>query len=182
MSLLLVASTNPVKIQAAQRGFAQAWPDVPWQLEGVSVPSGVADQPMTDAETLQGAQQRVERLARLRTEAAFWVGIEGGLQREVDGLHCLAWVVARRADGRQGAARSASFRLPPALTALVDQGLELGHADDQLFGRENSKQKDGTVGYLTRGLIPREDYYLHALTFALVPFLQEQWYEGGEIV
>ena len=42
-----------------------------------------------------------------------------------------------------------SFDLPPAVAALVRQGMELGHANDHVFSLHNSKQSGGAVGSLT---------------------------------
>ncbi|EED93722.1 predicted protein, partial [Thalassiosira pseudonana CCMP1335] len=45
-----------------------------------------------------------------------------------------------------GYAKTASFLLPPAISELVlEQGMELGHADDIVFDRVNSKHGSGTV-------------------------------------
>jgi len=49
----------------------------------------------------------------------------------------------------------------------------LGHADDMVFKRENSKQKDGTVGNLTNGIIDRAEYYKPAIILALIPFINK---------
>jgi non-canonical (house-cleaning) NTP pyrophosphatase len=62
------------------------------------------------------------------------------------------------------------FYLPDEVAALVRGGMELGHADDVVFGRSNSKQEDGSVGLLTGGVINRETYYAHAVVLALIPF------------
>ena len=64
MKTLVVASTNPVKIQAALDGFRRMFPADEFEARGVSVPSGVTDQPMTDAETLQGALNRAANARR----------------------------------------------------------------------------------------------------------------------
>lgn len=54
-----------------------------------------------------------------------------------------------------GSARTASFFLPEAIATLVKGGLELGDADDKVFGSTNNKQSGGTVGHLTNGVIGR---------------------------
>lgn len=54
--------------------------------------------------------------------------------------------------------------------------MELGHADDQVFGRVDSKKKDGVVGILTHGAIDRAHYYQHALVLALIPFINNTIY------
>ena len=65
-----VASTNPVKVGAVQQALAACFPDRAVEVEGCSVPSGVADQPMSDDETKRGAMNRFpvcgERAARAR--------------------------------------------------------------------------------------------------------------------
>jgi non-canonical (house-cleaning) NTP pyrophosphatase len=69
-----------------------------------------------------------------------------------------------------GKARTATFDLPKKIIELIDSGMELGDADDVIFNRKNSKQKNGAVGILTKDLIDREKYYTHAIIMALIPF------------
>jgi len=76
---LVVASQNPVKIAATRRGFASMFPRRAFHLHPVEVPSGVRPQPLSDAETLQGALNRVQHAAHLVPQADYWVGIEGGV-------------------------------------------------------------------------------------------------------
>ncbi len=170
MPLLVVASTNPVKIQAALAGFQRVYPTQTFDVAGVSAPSGVSDQPMGDAETLRGALNRAEGARKLRPDADYWAGIEGGCG-EMDGaLQTFAWVVVL-GPGKVGRSRTGTFLLPEEVAVLVRQGMELGHADDQVFGRANSKQQNGAVGLLTGDVIDRAGYYEHAVVLALVPFL-----------
>ncbi len=76
-----------------------------------------------------------------------------------------------------GYAKTGSFLLPPKLSDLVlNKKMELGHADDLLFKRINSKYGQGTVGRLTDGQIDRDAYYVHALKLALIPWIRPQLY------
>ncbi len=183
---LIVASTNPVKIQSALHGFQQMFPNESFTVEGISVPSGVSDQPMTDEETLQGALNRATNARTAHPTADYWVGIEGGCEEKHGELWTFAWVVVinslPRLRGRAGVgvnefeewvsgkARTGAFMLPQEVAKLVRSGIELGIADDQVFGRSNSKQTNGAVGLLTADLIDRQRYYEHAVILALVPF------------
>jgi inosine/xanthosine triphosphatase len=169
MPTLVVASTNPVKIQAALDGFRRIFPAEMFEARGVSAESGVSDQPMTGAETLQGARNRAEAARRLHPNADFWVGIEGGCEDFAGDLLAFAWVVVIGHE-RAGKSRTATFSLPQEVAELVRQGVELGHADDQVFGRTDSKRKNGSVGLLTGDVIDRAAYYEHAVVLALVPF------------
>jgi non-canonical (house-cleaning) NTP pyrophosphatase len=58
MITLVVASTNPVKIQAAVSGYQRLFPGSELKAVAVSVPSDVAHQPVSDEETLRGALNR----------------------------------------------------------------------------------------------------------------------------
>ena len=68
-----------------------------------------------------------------------------------------------------------------SLSALFAEGLELGEADDRVFGRTNSKQATGAVGLLSKNLITRQSYYEHAITLALIPFLNEELYKTPSV-
>jgi inosine/xanthosine triphosphatase len=169
---VIVASTNPVKVNATRVGFEQAFPDALLIVSGVSVPSGVSDQPMTDDETHTGALNRAHRALESTPTADYAVGVEGGCAIVVDGkMQVFAWIVIRHRDGLQGEAKTGTFYLPQEVATLVQGGTELGHADDIVFGRNNSKQENGSVGLLTGNLITRETYYTHAVLLALIPFI-----------
>lgn len=169
MKSIVVASTNPVKIQAALAGFRLMFPNEIFEARGVSVPSGVSDQPMSDEETLQGARNRVYAVKEAAPEADYWAGIEGGCEERFGRLWAFAWLVVL-GDGLTGESRTATFALPEEVAALVRQGVELGDADDRVFGRSNSKQGNGAVGILTADVIDRAGYYEHAAALALIPF------------
>jgi inosine/xanthosine triphosphatase len=167
---IIVASLNPVKIKAALDGFSRMFPNSKFAVRAVSVPSGVAEQPMTSEETLQGALNRVQNIRALEPDADYWVGIEGGVDTDAGLLQSFAWIVVTGKEGRTGKARTATYYLSAETTKLVRGGMELGHADDLIFGRTNSKQKGGSVGILTDDVVTRSGYYMHAVVLALIPF------------
>ncbi len=170
---VVVASKNPVKIRAVEHGLAAIFPDRKLDVVGYSVPSDVADQPMSDAETKQGAINRVRNVALLEPLADLFVAIEGGCAFEQDSHHqeylsAFAWVVLKDKHDVWGESRSASFQLPEAVAALVRQGKELGEADDIVFGKTNSKQDNGAVGLLTDNAVTREGLYVMPMILALI--------------
>ncbi|MFQ5616647.1 MAG: inosine/xanthosine triphosphatase, partial [Anaerolineales bacterium] len=175
MPIIIIASQNPVKIEAARHGFQAMFPEMAFSFEGAAVPSGVGEQPMSDAETRRGAVNRARNAQSAHPGADFWVGIEGGVEDTPDGMTAFAWVVIW-GHGLSGQARTGTFQLPPEVTHLVRQGIELGHADDIVYQRSNSKQKDGAIGILTDGVIDRTAYYEHAVVLALVPFKKRNLY------
>ncbi len=170
MQTVIISSKNPVKRAATEKGFAAMFPDQAFSVDTLSVPSGVSDQPMSDAETLQGARNRMYAARDAAPTADYWVGIEGGCSFENGHLIVFAWVTVLSND-HYGESRTAIFRLPKEVADLVSSGIELGIADDMVFNRTNSKQGDGAIGILTHGAIDRTDYYVQAVTLALVPFV-----------
>ena len=181
---IVVGSKNPVKINAAKVGIAKAFQvqvdDI--NVIGYNSPSNVPDQPIGDDQTKLGAINRakasyesyVNENSGLKPKYA--VGLEGGIQVDNnDDMECFAWMVIF--DGSKlGSARTCSFVLPKAISSLVVNGMELGDADDAVFKVKNNKQKGGTVGHLTKGVIDRTLYYEQAIILASIPFLHEDLY------
>ncbi len=172
---VVVGSKNPVKIKCTLLAFQKALPNDIIKVEGVSVPSGVSDQPMTDTETFQGALNRTRNAKALFPSAQYWVGIEGGIEDSGSDMEAFAWVTIL-SENQSGQARTATFQLPKKIQALVRDGIELGVADDMVFKRSNSKQSNGAVGILTKDLIDRTAYYEPAVVLALIPFINSDLY------
>jgi len=168
--VVIVASQNPVKVNAALEGFSLMFPTNNYVARGATVPSGVPEQPLSDDETLRGAQNRVRNVRALEPDADYWVGIEGGVDEHEGSLRNFAWIVVTDKEGRTGKARTGAYYLPEETAKLVRGGMELGHADDLVFGRSNSKQQTGSVGLLTDNVIDRTAYYVQAVILALIPF------------
>ncbi|PVH79720.1 Maf/Ham1 [Cadophora sp. DSE1049] len=171
---IIVASKNPVKVSAALKGFQAMFPSKSYTAKGISVPSGVADQPFTSKETLQGALNRAQNAREQEPNADYWIGLEGGVEdtpeKTAGSLELFAWIVVIGKDGRVGKARTGSYYLPEEVARLVRGGMELGPADDLVFGQTNSKQGDGNVGLLTGNAVTRETAYVPTVVMALIPF------------
>lgn len=172
MTRIIVGSANPVKVQSVRRAFEAALSG-PFDVLGVKVSSGVSDQPLTDAATLQGAGNRAHRAREMQPDADFWVGIEGGVGRYNGAFEAFGWVYVLHAD-RSSSSRSATFPLPGSIQTRLADGEELGPLIDELFGVHNIKQKGGAVGMLSRELISREALYRQPLILALIPFMQPE--------
>lgn len=185
---VVVASQNPTKVDAVEEAFRRVFLNASvseaFKITGIKVDTGVAEQPMGDEETKQGALNRAETVRVLHPDADYWVGVEGGVvwhpapvtgtgQRE---LECMAWVTIIGSDGRIGKARSNGFLLPPAMATLIGSGIKQSEADNQVFGRANSGTTNGTVGYLSHDLITRTHYTADTVILALAPFIHPEHY------
>eukprot|EP00735_Rhodelphis_limneticus_P003097 TRINITY_DN14347_c0_g1::TRINITY_DN14347_c0_g1_i1::g.22860::m.22860 TRINITY_DN14347_c0_g1::TRINITY_DN14347_c0_g1_i1::g.22860 ORF type:complete len:234 (-),score=37.78,sp/C3LSV6/NCPP_VIBCM/42.47/3e-36,NTPase_I-T/PF01931.13/6.3e-48 TRINITY_DN14347_c0_g1_i1:379-1014(-) len=176
-----IGSKNVAKIRAVEHAFQKIFPQEftagEFAFVGVHAESGVSSQPFGDRETLQGAINRAKHALELCQDAHYGVGLEGGVEwdslagSEGRQLQAFAWRVVMSRDGKVGHGRTGTFQFPPRVAELIlDHGMELGHADDLVFGKTNSKEKEGAVGLLTGGVVDRAAYYEHALMLSLIPF------------
>ena len=173
ISRVAVGSTNPVKVAAVRAVLERA--GCPARVEGLAVASGVANQPVGDAETIRGATQRA-RTALDTSGADVAIGLEGGVVEEEGFMRTCAWAAAVSRDGRIGVGGSLAMMLPDRVASLVRDGVELGHAMDRVTGEHNTKHNAGAVGILTAGLVDRQRAYEWLVTYALAPFLSPDHY------
>jgi len=171
---VVVGSTNPVKIAAVSAVLARA--GCVARVEGISVPSGVSDQPEGDDETILGATQRA-KAALEASNAELAIGIEGGVVEERSHMRTCAWAAVVARDGRVGVGGSLAMPLPDRVAALVREGLELGLAMDRITGGHDTKRGAGAVGILTAGLVDRQRAYESLVTYALARFLSPAFYD-----
>ena len=129
--IIVVASTNPAKILAVRRAFETAF-QAPAETRGVAVSSGVAEQPLSNEETLRGALNRARNARLAFPEGDYWVGIEGGVEETPAGMEAFGWAVAC-SPKMESQARSASFPLPPTVARRIKNGGGLGPIMYELF-------------------------------------------------
>ena len=176
--LVIVGSTNPVKVQSTEEAFQLAFGSGS-VVQGINVDSGVGKQPIGDEETYRGALGRASNAQVAFPEADFWVGIEGGAHRVEDDWMAYAHIVILDKAGQTGKARSASFYLPQTVGDLLAEGMELGEADDLLFRTDDSKRGSGAVGLLTKGVVDRKALYKQGVSLGLIPFVNGGLFVGN---
>jgi len=174
---VLVGSRNPVKLEATKEAFSHYFDAV--DVTGINVNSKVSNQPVED-ETFAGARNRARALRTINEErkvnAVFFVGIEGGIKRLFNRWFTFGVICIMDDTGRVGYGTSPFFELPFQITEQLLDGTELGDVMDTLIGEENTKQKQGAVGYFTKGVVDRRNFYVQGLIVALIPFLNKDLY------
>ncbi len=175
MKKIIVASKNPVKSSAVLNAFRRVFPQEHFTIEGVNIPSNVSDQPMDDHETLQGARNRAEAARQIVPDADYWAGLEGGVDQVEGTWVAYAWIVVL-SGASGGQARTGIFSLPAKVARLIQEGMELGEADDIVFGTNNSKHAGGAVGLLTADALTRTELYAEGVILALIPIKNHQLY------
>lgn len=172
---IIVGSKNPVKIEAAREVFSIYF-DNP-EVESYDAPSGVNAQPVGD-ETFRGAFNRAFHLYSLFNDksgkADFYVGIEGGISMQYDRWFAFGCMCIIDSKKRHSYGLSPFFELPDTITQKLLDGVELGAVMDELTKRENTKQKEGAIGFFTRGVMNRKELYVEGLKTAIIPFLHEE--------
>ncbi|MEA1937072.1 MAG: inosine/xanthosine triphosphatase [Patescibacteria group bacterium] len=174
---ILVGSQNPVKIKASKEAFLKYFEKV--EVVGIEVDSKVSDQPVGE-ETFRGAENRALELKRInetkKLSAKFYVGIEGGIMKLYSKWFCFGGMCIINNQGKTGFGTSPCFELSDKIVQELLSGIELGEVIDKIAEDDNTKQKGGAVGFFTKGIMKRKDFYVTGLTVALVPFMNDELY------
>ncbi|RQH03536.1 DUF84 family protein [Natrarchaeobius oligotrophus] len=171
-----VGSSNPVKVDAVERALARYDPTV----IAVPVDSGVAEQPRSIAETVDGAVTRARRaLESVETTCDYGVGLEGGVARyeDVPGRYLIMWAAITDGD-RLERASGPSLRLPDEIAVRLEEGAELGPVIDDALGTDGVARGDGAAGVFTDGLTDRTTALSQAVACAFGPF-RTPHYDGS---
>lgn len=169
-----VGSTNPVKRAAVERALAAVEPTV----ETVAVDSGVAEQPTSLQETVEGAKTRARRaLAESKADTVYGIGCEGGVAQleDVPGRSLIMWAAVTDGD-RVECGGGPSIRLPDDIATAIAAGDELGPVIDRICETENTAENQGAIGILTDGMIDRTEALATAVACAFGPFRADERY------
>ncbi|WP_052283156.1 inosine/xanthosine triphosphatase [Kluyvera genomosp. 1] len=165
MHQVIVATTNPAKIQAILAAFDQIFGEGTCHIDAISVETGVPEQPFGSEETRAGARNRVANARQVKPEGDFWVAIEAG----IDEGATFSWVVIE-SRAQRGEARSATLPLPEAILDQVRAGEALGPVMSKYTGIDKIGNKEGAIGVFTAGVLTRSSVYHQAVVLALSPF------------
>ncbi|NCN06742.1 MAG: DUF84 family protein [Candidatus Pacebacteria bacterium] len=171
---IAVGSTNPVKLTAVRIAAQGQWPDA--VVEGFAVASGVAEQPRSDAETRQGAENRARAaLAVGGSKTTLGMGLEGGIHTFEGDLWSTVWVAVVDSAGRFCESNGARFKLPKTIADKLAIGEEMGPAVSKLFAGDNIKQKQGAIGVITKNFVTRTQEYASIAQLALGLWFGRDW-------
>ncbi|GIU07145.1 MULTISPECIES: inosine/xanthosine triphosphatase [unclassified Shewanella] len=171
---IIVGSKNPVKVGAAQSALATLFPGSQIDCKGVDAPSLVAEQPMSEAETKQGAINRV-KYCQDAYQADYYIAMEGGVDLFDYGPATFAYIAIAHKE-QLSLGRGAQLPLPMSVYQALTQDQELGHVMDSMFNTVNIKQKGGAIALLTEGHATRQSNYTQAIILAMAPMLHPQLY------
>lgn len=177
---IVVASKNPVKIEAARRAFVLYFgKEAELNVIGVEAQSGVSEQPMDITETSQGAYNRAKHLLSEAKDADYTVGIEGGLSHIQ--LHDQSYTMEQSwicvwhcKSNKHEMAGTPAFPILPNILEHVKAGSDLSSAMELEYGLKDLGKKEGYIGWLTDKVMDRTSYSVESIFLALCSLHKEK--------
>ncbi|MGF9979173.1 DUF84 family protein [Viridibacillus arvi] len=159
--LIAIGTKNKAKTGAVEAVVKQ-FVNEELVFEHVEVASVVSAQPMTDAETREGAINRAKNTRNV-SNADFSFGLEGGV-KEIDGvMYVCNWGALVLKDGQVITAAGAQIPLPETVAEDVKSGRELGPVMDEYTQQNDIRQHSGAIGIFTHDLIDRKEMFEHVI-------------------
>ena len=178
---IAVGSQSRAKLKAVELAL-EAY-DVMAEVMGIDVPSGVAAQPLTVAETAQGALNRARAALVAMPDATLGVGLEGGIMQPLLGdpqLQPYTMGFVAITDGnRTVLLPTAGLAMPPKLS----QALQDGKAELRPLALALGMPYDheaGVFSLLTGGVVRRVDNDSAAVRNALASWLCADAYAAAD--
>ena len=173
--LIAIGTKNKAKTAAVEGVAAQYFEHC--TFEHISVPSGVSEQPFSDAETRQGAINRAIN-TREATGADLSFGLEGGVYEIDDMMYCCNWGAVALKDGTVISSSGASFVLPEEIAMKLRSGEELGPVMDVFTKTKDIRHHAGAIGIFTEGLVDRKEMFEHIVTLLIGQVLYHTKHEA----
>lgn len=181
---VFVGTTNPAKLQAVQLVLNEL-SAAQIQVQGFSVPSGVAAQPMTDRETQRGSANRAKTVLKLaraqkllkKSVTNLCIGLEGGVFPRGKELWCTVWVTLLDAADATNLIQvnGLRFKLPPEIADPIKTGTEMGAAVGDMAHNPNLKREGGMIGLVTNLTVNRTSEYGNLVRLAVGLWLGQDW-------
>ncbi len=168
--LIAIGSKNPAKLKAAKLALKKLFPKA--EIIAVDVRSNVSTQPKSDEESIKGAINRA-KLALKKTNADFAIGMEGGMHKIGKNYFESGWIAVIDKNGKIGLGSSARWQVSQKISKPLLKGKELAEVINELTARDNVHIKEGVMGLITNGHLPRHISYSHGILFAFAPFISD---------
>jgi len=170
-----VGTRNPVKAEAVESVFSRVYGKVEVAL--VEVDPGVPSEPFGE-EIAQGAIRRAREALQ---DGDFGVGIEAGLvwNRVLRTYFDVQFCAIIDREGRLTVGHGPGFVYPPRVIEEVKGGRAVGEVMGELTGIPDIGRREGSVGYLSKGLLTRKELTEGAVLAALIPRIRPELYSSA---
>ncbi|HZZ98902.1 MAG TPA: inosine/xanthosine triphosphatase [Candidatus Saccharimonadia bacterium] len=170
--LVVIGSTNKTKILAVEQAFSA----IPLtKVKGVEVNTGVSEQPMSDEETQNGAENRARAALEKVPKADLAMGLEGGVQKTKRGLMNSVWCCLIDRDENVFFANGERFYIPNLIAEKILAGREMGPLLDELTGEKDIKKGRGFIGVVTKSYITRPEAYGNLAKLVVGLWYGKEW-------
>jgi inosine/xanthosine triphosphatase len=184
-----IGTKNPAKIQAVIDAFQYSYSDskVDLEFKPIQVDSGVGNQPIGLDMIINGAISRAKSSfnqffydTSLNHSVCFGVGIESGLVEisQSESGYMDFQFVAIYHNEKITLGSGSAFEYPKMIISnlLSRKSREIGEIFEKLSGVHDIKQKEGAIGYLSKGKIKRTDILKQGVIMALLPIINKNLY------
>jgi inosine/xanthosine triphosphatase len=184
--IIAIGTTNIVKIQAVEEVIKNYPQLAEANVYPFSVPSEIADQPLSLEEIILGAKNRAKNAYAACSSCHYSFGIESGLF-EANGTQTgyLEACICCIHDGvHDHIGLSCGFEIPPhILTLVLDKNKDLSQACYEAGVTTNTKlgASEGLIGILTKGRVNRKEYTKQCIMTALIQLENVLWYQEAKI-
>lgn len=169
--IIAIGSLNPAKLKSARIVVKKLFPKA--KIVSVDVKSGVSSQPQSDEESIRGAITRAKNALK-KTGADFGIGMEGGMHKIGKSWFESGWIAVVDKNGKIGLGSSARWQVSQKISTALLKGQELAAVINDLTSREDVHIKEGVMGLITNGHLPRHISYSHGILFAFAPFISDK--------
>lgn len=161
MTIVKVATLNPVKVEAIKSAFQRYFVEV--EVIPFEVESGVSEQP-TNEDVLEGAKHRLLELKKVCGEYDYVASCESGLINQYGNWFNVQVVMVENKDGKNGFGMSPGYEVP---TKYIEEIINTNMADflTQLF------EGKGGTRVLTKNQFTRKTLIEDGTIMALVSVL-----------
>ncbi|HHZ18664.1 MAG TPA: DUF84 family protein [Acholeplasmataceae bacterium] len=138
---------------------------------GVAVDNGVGNQPLSDAETIQGAYNRAIQMPA----DGLRLGLEAGVQLHGERLFLVNWGVLIDEDGETYYAGGTRIPLPDFIKEELLAGKrELSEIMNEYLHTRDINQKEGAIGHFTASVVKRADIFTHIVKLLYGQYLKRR--------
>ena len=183
MPNILVASTNPNKLQGTKKAF-ELFPEIFGKVEikGEKVKKVVPDLPIGFKQTLKGAKTRAEFLFNKYSQGYdFYVGLECGVH-VIDGRntkHAVAFTIAYIIESKttnRSFGVGPGLVLPTSFNRFLTKNDGLTEFANSISNIPNLRKKAGIPGLIFNNKVTRKQFNFWAVLLALGPFVNKEFY------
>lgn len=168
---VVVGSLNPTKVDSVRAATKILWPERQIEVLGREAKSGVAEQPMSESETIAGARSRALQILE-ETDCDFAVGIEGGQYKLDNAIYLSDWAIVIDRSRREGIGGTPRYLIPEHINRHISPERDLSRVLHEEFDLADVGKKHGYAGMITGNHITRTTSNRDAVVIAFAPFVR----------